>query len=116
MKNSMIGVVNKDSLHSELSVSISLKVTFHQWLFPRKSDPGYLLVLFLTLETISILKVNPTNEIMTMNCPNCGTLMVWLNGSITHDRPVKHYQCRICNITVIRQPDGFYQIFQGKDK
>ena len=35
---------------------------------------------------------------MTMNCPLCGALMVWLNGSIMHDPPINYYQCRNDNI------------------
>jgi len=51
---------------------------------------------------------------MTMNCPLCGSLMVWLNGSISHDRPVKQYQCRVCNIFVYKQLDDSYQIEEIK--
>jgi transposase-like protein len=47
---------------------------------------------------------------MTMNCPLCGTMMVWLNGSISHDPPVKHYTCRICNVYITKQNDNSYQI------
>ena len=47
---------------------------------------------------------------MTMNCPLCGTLMVWLNGSIMHDPPVNHYQCRNDNIYVTKFQDGTYEI------
>ena len=35
---------------------------------------------------------------MTMYCPNCGTLMVWKNGSILHDPPIKRYECGYCEI------------------
>jgi transposase-like protein len=52
---------------------------------------------------------------MTMGCPLCGSMMVWLNGSICHDPPVKQYECRNCNIRVIKQPDGKYEIIQLKD-
>ena len=52
---------------------------------------------------------------MTMGCPLCGSMMVWLNGSISHDPPVKQYECRNCNIRVIKQPDGSYEIIQLKD-
>lgn len=51
---------------------------------------------------------------MTMNCPSCGSLMVWLNGSICHDRPLKQYQCRVCNIYVYKQLDDSYEIEEIK--
>ena len=38
---------------------------------------------------------------MTMNCPLCGTMMVWLNGSILHERLVKNY-------------DGSYELAEKK--
>ena len=47
---------------------------------------------------------------MTMKCPICGTLMVWLDGSISHDRPVKYYLCRNDNIYVTKLPDNSYEI------
>ncbi|MFY9873462.1 MAG: hypothetical protein WAK17_27460 [Candidatus Nitrosopolaris sp.] len=47
---------------------------------------------------------------MTMNCPLCGTLMVWLNGSIMHDPPINYYQCRNDNIYVTKFQDGTYEI------
>ena len=47
---------------------------------------------------------------MTMNCPLCGALMVWLNGSINHDSPTKYYQCRNDNIYVTKFQDGTYEI------
>jgi hypothetical protein len=47
---------------------------------------------------------------MTMNCPNCGSLMVWLNGSISHERIVNYYECRNCFIRVTKYPDGTYEI------
>lgn len=53
---------------------------------------------------------------MTMNCPLCGTMMVWLNGSISHDPPVKYYICRICNIHVTKQPDNSYEFAKIKDE
>ena len=53
---------------------------------------------------------------MTMNCPLCGTMMVWLNGSISHDPPIKYYMCRICNIHVTKQPDSSYEITKIKDE
>ena len=44
-----------------------------------------------------------------MNCPNCGAIMVWLNGSVLHDLPVKHYECRTCQLFVVKYPDGNYE-------
>lgn len=41
-----------------------------------------------------------------MNCPSCGAMMVWLNGSVLHDPPTKFYQCRQCGIKVTRFADG----------
>lgn len=41
-----------------------------------------------------------------MNCPYCGNMMVWLNGSISHDPPVKHYTCKQCMINVSVEDDG----------
>ena len=49
---------------------------------------------------------------MTMNCPVCGTMMVWLNGSISHDPPEKYYKCKICEISVTKYPDGSYDVTQ----
>jgi transcription elongation factor Elf1 len=51
---------------------------------------------------------------MTMNCPVCGAIMIWLNGSISHDPPIKYYECRVCNINVTKQPDGSYEIVEAK--
>ncbi|HKU50405.1 MAG TPA: hypothetical protein VJP79_10665 [Nitrososphaera sp.] len=45
-----------------------------------------------------------------MNCPSCGTIMVWLNGSILHDPPEKIYECRNCRVSVIKHPSGDYDI------
>jgi hypothetical protein len=45
-----------------------------------------------------------------MNCPNCGAIMVWLNGSVLHSPPVNHYECRMCRLYVVKQPDGNYEI------
>jgi hypothetical protein len=53
---------------------------------------------------------------MTMNCPLCGTMMVWLNGSICHDPPVKYYLCRICGIYVTKQLDNSYEFTEIKDE
>ena len=53
---------------------------------------------------------------MTMNCPLCGALMVWLNGSINHDPPTKYYQCRNDNIYVTKFQDGTYDIQYPKKK
>ena len=53
---------------------------------------------------------------MTMNCPICGTMMIWLNGSISHDPPLKYYQCRICKVNVTKYPDDTYEILEIKDQ
>ncbi|MGI0037313.1 MAG: hypothetical protein ACRD99_03035 [Nitrososphaera sp.] len=45
-----------------------------------------------------------------MNCPSCGTIMVWLNGSIMHDPPVKNYECRVCHLSVTKYADGDYDV------
>ena len=47
--------------------------------------------------------------LMTMYCPNCGTLMVWKNGSILHDPPTKRYECGYCEIIVTKYIDGSYE-------
>jgi hypothetical protein len=44
-----------------------------------------------------------------MNCPSCGEIMVWLNGSVLHDPPVKIYECRRCQLSVTKYPDGTYE-------
>jgi hypothetical protein len=44
-----------------------------------------------------------------MNCPSCGVIMVWLNGSVLHDTPVKNYECRRCQQFVIKYSDGSYE-------
>ena len=36
--------------------------------------------------------------------------MVWLNGSVLHDPPEKHYECRVCKLTVVRHASGDYDI------
>lgn len=41
-----------------------------------------------------------------MNCPACGAVMVWLNGSVLHDPPTKYYTCRKCGLDVVKLPDG----------
>ena len=51
---------------------------------------------------------------MTMACPMCNTLMVWLNGSICHDPLVKNYRCIICDVRVNKQSDGSLEIIRGK--
>jgi hypothetical protein len=55
-------------------------------------------------------------SLMTMNCPLCGTLMVWLNGSISHDPPIKYYLCRNDNIYVTKQPDDSYEVTKVKSE
>ena len=49
---------------------------------------------------------------MTMYCPNCGTLMVWKNGSILHDPPIKRYECGYCEIVLTKYMDGSYEIIK----
>lgn len=60
--------------------------------------------------------INDNNYLllMTMACPNCGSMMVWLNGSISHIRAVNYYECRNCHIRVTKQPDGSYEIIELK--
>ncbi len=53
---------------------------------------------------------------MTMICPLCGALMIWLNGSITHDSPINYYECRNDNIHVTKFQDGTYEIEYPKNK
>lgn len=38
--------------------------------------------------------------------------MIWLDGSVLHDPPVKHYECRRCRLYVVRFPDGNYEVKQ----
>ncbi len=47
-----------------------------------------------------------------MNCPQCGTLMVWLNGSIVHNHDIDYYECRNCKIKLNTLQDGSYEITQ----
>jgi endogenous inhibitor of DNA gyrase (YacG/DUF329 family) len=49
---------------------------------------------------------------MTMNCPQCGALMVWLNGSIVHTHDIDYYECRNCKIKLNTLQDGSYEITQ----
>ena len=49
---------------------------------------------------------------MTMNCPQCGALMVWLNGSIVHNHDIDYYECRNCKINLNTLQDGSYEITQ----
>ena len=53
---------------------------------------------------------------MTMNCPQCGTLMVWLNGSIMHDQQINYYECRNCKIKLNTLSDGKYEITQQENE
>ena len=53
---------------------------------------------------------------MTMNCPLCGALMVWLNGSITNDPSINYYQCRNDNIYVTHYRDGNLRDSISKEK
>jgi hypothetical protein len=49
---------------------------------------------------------------MTMKCPICGSLMIWLNGSISHDPPIKYYTCRGCKIGVSRYSETSYDVYE----
>ncbi len=60
---------------------------------------------------ININDINKFN-IMTMNCPSCGTMMVWLNGSIMHDQQINYYECRHCKIKLNTLSDGSYEVTQ----
>ena len=51
-----------------------------------------------------------------MNCPSCGTLMVWLNGSIMHDQQINYYECRNCNIKLNTLSDGTYEITEQPEE
>jgi hypothetical protein len=35
--------------------------------------------------------------------------MVWKNGSILHDPPIKRYECGYCEIIVTKYIDGSYE-------
>lgn len=45
-----------------------------------------------------------------MNCPNCGAIMIWLNGSVLHDPPVKQYECKVCKLFVVKYQDDSYEV------
>jgi hypothetical protein len=51
---------------------------------------------------------------MTKDCPFCGKLMVWLNGSVIHEISTKFYTCRACKISIIKYPDGSEELEQLK--
>lgn len=36
--------------------------------------------------------------------------MVWINGSVLHDPPEKLYECRICQLFVVKHADGDYDV------
>jgi hypothetical protein len=57
-----------------------------------------------------ILTLNKEVISYMMNCPNCGAVMVWLNGSVLHEPPVNQYECRRCQIFVVKYADGDYEI------
>ena len=42
--------------------------------------------------------------------------MVWLNGSVLHDPPEKIYECRVCQISVIKHANGDYDVREIGDK
>ena len=48
---------------------------------------------------------------MTMKCPSCGGLMIWLNGSISHDPPTKYYSCQPCKIGISKNSEEKYEIY-----
>jgi hypothetical protein len=52
---------------------------------------------------------------MTMKCPVCGNIMIWLNGSISHDPPIKYYSCRDCMIGVSKYSETNYDIYEIKN-
>ena len=64
---------------------------------------------------INISENNQSN-VMTMNCPQCGTLMVWLNGSIMHDQQINYYECRNCKIKLNTLSDGTHEITQQENE
>ena len=63
----------------------------------------------ILIEIVSVLGM--------MNCPSCGTIMVWLNGSVLHDTPEKIYECRNCQLSVVKHSTGDYDMraLDGKD-
>jgi transposase-like protein len=50
---------------------------------------------------------------MTMSCLRCGNMMIWLNGSISHRHDIQYYECKHCNIQVVKYPDD--QIIEVED-
>ncbi len=42
---------------------------------------------------------------MTMSCLRCGNMMIWINGSISHRHDINYYECKYCNIKVVKYPD-----------
>jgi len=50
--------------------------------------------------------------VMTMKCPICDAMMIWINGSISHDPPVKYYICENCKIEVTKYSETNYEIFE----
>ena len=59
---------------------------------------------------------NNQSSVMTMNCPQCGTLMIWLNGSIMHEQQINYYECRNCKIKLNTLSDGTYEITQEENE
>jgi transposase-like protein len=57
-----------------------------------------------------ILVVNFNLSPKMMNCPTCGAIMIWLNGSVLHEPPVKQYECRRCQLFVVKYADGNYEM------
>lgn len=76
--------------------------------------------IYLNKDLIEISKkskeFNSTNfshMSMTMSCLRCRNLMIWLNGSISHRHDIQYYECKHCNIKVVKYPDD--QIIEVED-
>jgi hypothetical protein len=50
-----------------------------------------------------------------MKCPVCGNIMIWLNGSISHDPPIKYYSCREFMIGFSKYSETNYDIYEIKN-
>ena len=50
---------------------------------------------------------------MTMSCLRCRNMMIWLNGFISHRHDIQYYECKHCNIKVVKYPDD--QIIEVED-
>ncbi len=58
-------------------------------------------------------KIDLTQMCMTMSCLRCRNMMIWLNGSISHRHDIQYYECKHCNIKVVKYPDD--QIIEVED-